>query len=257
VLDLFRRWQRNRTLERAAIPDELWQPAVARLDFLAVYSNEEMARLRDLVVLFLSEKGVVGAGDFEVTPHMRVVIAIQACVLILGLDLAWYEGFHNVVVYPDEFVPGYEYEDEAGVVHVRDDALAGEAWEGGPVLLSWADVEASADWDTAGMNLVLHEFAHKLDMANGHVDGMPPLHAEMSRAAWAEALGAAFADFSKRVEAGEEIRIDPYAAEHPGEFFAVLSEVFFVEPALLQAEYPAVYAQFVAFYRQDPLMRLS
>jgi Mlc titration factor MtfA (ptsG expression regulator) len=255
MLDLFRRWRKKRTLERAAIPDDLWQSALADLDFLRAYNADELVRLREFVVLFLSEKSIIGAHDFEVTPHMRVVIAIQACVLILGLDLAWYEGFENVVVYPDEFVPGYEYEDEAGVVHVRDDVLAGEAWEGGPVLLSWADVEASADWATAGMNLVMHEFAHKLDMANGAVDGMPPLHAGMSRAAWGEALGAAYADFKHRVDAGEDVRIDPYAAEHPGEFFAVLSEVFFVEPALLHAEYPAVHEQFVAFYRQDPLAR--
>ncbi len=188
---------------------------------------------------------------------MRVLIEIQPFVLILEHDLASNDGWENVIVYPDEFVPGYEYEDEAGVVHVRDDALAGEAWEGGPVLLSWADVEASADWDTTGMNLVIHEFAHKLDMANGAVDGMPPLPAAMSRAHWAEALSAAFKDFCLRVDDGEHTAIDPYAAENPAEFFAVVSEVFFAEPRLLQAEYPAVYEQLAAFYRQNLAARWS
>lgn len=251
MFDRLRRWRRERALERAALPEALWREAIARLPFLAVYREPERLKLRDLVTLFLAEKGVVGARDFEVTPLMRVVIAIQACVLILELDLGWYEGWENVIVYPDEFVPGYEYEDEAGVVHVRDDALAGEAWEGGPVLLSWADVEASSDWETAGMNLVIHEFAHKLDMANGTVDGMPPLPATMSRRDWAAALGAAYGDFCRRIDHGEHTAIDPYAAENPAEFFAVLSEVFFAEPRLLQAQYPAVYEQFAAFYRQN------
>ncbi|CAG0973939.1 MtfA peptidase [Burkholderiales bacterium] len=257
MFERLRRWRRERTLERAALPEALWEEAVARLPFLRVYQAVERNKLRELVTLFLSEKGIVGARDFEVTPLMRVIIAIQACVLILELDLGWYEGWENVVVYPDEFVPGYEYEDEAGVVHVRDEALAGEAWEGGPVLLSWADVEASADWDTTGMNLVIHEFAHKLDMANGAVDGMPPLPAAMSSAHWAEALSAAFKDFCLRVDDGEHTAIDPYAAENPAEFFAVVSEVFFAAPRLLQAEYPAVYEQLAAFYRQDLAARSS
>jgi Mlc titration factor MtfA (ptsG expression regulator) len=255
MFERLRRWRRDRTLERAALPDPLWQEALARLPFLEAYTPAELLRLRELVTLFLTAKGIVGARGFEVTPLMRVVIAIQACVLILELDLGCYEGWENVIVYPDEFVPGYEYEDEAGVVHVRDEALAGEAWEGGPVLLSWADVVASSDWETAGMNLVIHEFAHKLDMANGSVDGMPLLPAAMSRVAWTQALGAAYDEFRARVEAGEHTAIDPYAAENPGEFFAVLSEVFFVAPGLLKGEYPAVYEQFAAFYRQDMVTR--
>jgi len=257
MFERFRRWRRARTLERVALPDDLWQEALDRLEFLKDFTPQDIVRLRERVTLFLNEKAIVGAKGFAVTPLMRVLIALQACVLILELDLAYYDGWDNIVVYPDEFVPGYEYEDEAGVVHVRDDALAGEAWEGGPVLLSWADVEASANWETAGMNLVIHEFAHKLDMANGEVDGMPPLPAPMSRAVWAEALTEAYRDFCLRIDEGEHTAIDPYAAENPGEFFAVLSEVFFVEPLLLRDEYPLVYEQFAFFYRQDPAARSS
>ncbi len=255
MFERFRRWRRERTLERFALPDDLWQEALDRLEFLKDFTPQEIVRLRELVTLFLNGKTIIGAREFVVTPLMRVVIALQACVLVLELDLSFYEGWENVIVYPDEFVPGYEYEDEAGVVHVRDDALAGEAWEGGPVLLSWADVEASANWETAGMNLVIHEFAHKLDMANGEVDGMPPLPQTMSRAVWAEALSEAYRDFCARLDEGEHTAIDPYAGENPGEFFAVLSEVFFVDPLLLRDEYPMVYEQFAFFYRQDPAAR--
>ena len=253
MIATLKRWRRDRALRKSAIPDAQWQEAVTRLPFLAMYSPQDMQRLRDLVVLFLTEKSIVGARGFEVTPLMRVVIALEACVLILNLDLDWYAGWEGVVIYPDEFLTDYEYADEAGVVHRVNDAMAGEALSHGPVLLSWADVEASADWEHAGMSLVVHEFAHKLDMLSGEADGAPPLHADMSREHWRKVFAAAYENFCARVDANEDTAIDSYAAEAPAEFFAVCSEVFFAEPELLNLEYPDVYRELAAFYRQDPL----
>ncbi len=255
MFEALRRWRERRVLRSAAIPEPLWREAVAALPFLAAYAPDELDRLRALVVLFLDAKSVVGAGGHEVTPLQRVIIAAQACVLVLDLDLALYDGWESVIVYPGEFLPEWEWEDEAGVVHKMGGALAGESMPRGPVVLSWPDVEASADWEEAGMNLVIHEFAHKLDMRNGEANGFPPLPATMSEAAWRVALEEAYADFSRRVARGEDTAIDPYAAEHPAEFFAVLSEVFFAEPGLLLEEYPQVYAQLALFYRQDPAGR--
>ena len=136
--------------------------------------------------------------------------------LVLNLDLMYYDGWENVVVYPDEFVPGWEWEDEAGVVHRNEEPIAGEAMERGPVILSWADVEASQDWDAAGMNLAIHEFAHKLDMRNGAANGCPPLPPEMAPHIWKRRMLAAYEHFQRRVERGERTAIDPYAAESPG-----------------------------------------
>ncbi|HEY7787284.1 MAG TPA: M90 family metallopeptidase [Casimicrobiaceae bacterium] len=255
MFNALRRWRRRRVLAHASIPDALWNDALARLPFMALMNDDEHARLRDKVVLFLDAKSVVGARGHEVTPLQRVVIAAQACVLVLNLDLALYDGFENVIVYEGEFVPGWEWQDEAGVVHVNDDALAGEAMPGGPVVLSWADVEASADWETAGMNLVIHEFAHKIDMSNGDANGCPPLPADMPVALWQATLTTAYEHFSGRVACGDATVIDAYASENPAEFFAVLSEVFFAEPALLAYEYPDVYQQFAMFYQQDPASR--
>jgi hypothetical protein len=252
VFDALRRLRRKRILRTAALPDSLWRAACDALPFLAIYTDEECARLRDLVVLFLDAKSIVGAQGHVVTPLQRMIIAVQACVLVLNLDLALYDSFENVVVYPGEFIPGWEYEDEYGVVHRQDAALAGEAMERGPVVLSWPDVAASADWDASQMNLVIHEFAHKIDMQDGSANGCPPLPDNASRTAWQRVMRAAYGDFVKRVERGEDTAIDPYAAESPGEFFAVLSEVFFAEPLLLQEEYPSVYREFARFYRQDP-----
>jgi len=250
-----RRWRQQRILRTQAIPEGLWRDSLESLPFLAMYTETELARLREKVVLFLSEKSIVGARGHRVTPRQRVVIALQACVLVLNLDLLYYDGWENVIVYPDEFVPGWEWEDEAGVVHTNDEPIAGEAMEGGPVVLSWADVEASQDWEATGMNLAIHEFAHKLDIRNGVANGCPPLPAEMAPHIWKRTMLGAYEHFQKRVQSGERTAIDPYAGESPAEFFAVLSEVFFVEPRLLRHEYLAVYQQFTRFYRQEPATR--
>ena len=251
MFETLRNWRRRRVLATAALPDSLWREALDALPLLDVYRDDELERLRELVVLFLDAKGIVGVRGHEVTALQRVLIAVQACVLVLNLDLAWYDGFENIVVYPGEFVPAWEWEDEAGVVHRNDAAMAGEAMHQGPVVLSWPDVAAAADWHATGMNLVIHEFAHKIDMRHGDANGCPPLPPEIPAAPWKATLSAAYDDFVARVDRDEATTIDGYAAESPGEFFAVLSEVFFADPLLLQREYPAVYRLFTEFYRQD------
>lgn len=255
MLRALRNWRRRRVLATLSIPDPLWRAALETLPLLDVYRDEELTRLRELTVLFLDAKGIVGARGHEVTPLQRVLIAVQACVLVLNLDLSWYDGFENIIVYPGEFVPGWEWEDEAGVVHRNDAPLAGEAMHRGPVVLSWPDVAAAGDWQATGMNLVIHEFAHKLDMRDGDANGCPPLPPEIPAAPWKTALSEAYNDFVARVRRGESTTIDSYAAESPGEFFAVLSEVFFADPLLLQREYSGVYRLFTLFYREDPAAR--
>jgi Mlc titration factor MtfA (ptsG expression regulator) len=216
-------------------------------------TGDERARLRETVILFLHQKSIHGAAGLELDAGMRLMIAAQACILILNLDIDYYGGWVEVIVYPDEFVPAFEYTDEAGVVHTDRAPRAGEAWLRGPVILSWADVAPAAD----GVNVVIHEFAHKLDMLNGDANGYPPLHKGMSREAWSRALGAAYEDFCRRDERGEEMQIDEYAAQSPAEFFAVMSEAFFAAPRAVIAMYPEVYAQLAAFYRQDPAARMT
>jgi MtfA peptidase len=246
----FRNWRRAGILKKSTVDEALWRVELDRYPFTRSLSPDERAHLRDLVILFLHEKSIVGAGGLALRDEMRMGIAVQACILILNLDLDCYRGWDEVIVYPDEFVAEYEYMDEDGIVHQVEEAKSGESWLGGPVILSWADAELRGD--EAGYNVVIHEFAHKLDMLNGDANGFPPLHAGMSREEWSRAFESAYEDFRGRVDREEPTAIDPYAAESPAEFFAVLSEAFFEIPEVVRDVYPAVYRQLAAFYRQEP-----
>ncbi len=251
----FTKWRRERILKRSALDEALWRSVVGCYPFTRALPAQERARLRECVILFLHEKSIVGAGGLELRDEMRIDIATQACMLILGLDLDYYRGWVEVIVYPDEFVAEYEYMDEDGIVHRVEEPMTGESWLAGPVILSWADTQMHGD--EHGYNVVIHEFAHKLDMLNGDANGYPPLHAGMDREEWARVFGAAYEHLRGRVEREEAVGIDPYAAENPAEFFAVTSEAFFETPQAVLTEYPEVYRQLAAFYRQDPAARLA
>jgi len=231
-------WRRRRVLTRHRVDEALWP----RLPFLP-----QTQKLKDLALLFLAEKQFTGTHGLEVSDAMRLSIAAQACLPILELGLDWYSGWTGVVIYPGDFRVRRTEVDEDGVVHEWDDELAGEAMPGGPVVLSW---DAAAHDPL--MNVVIHEFAHKLDMLDGVADGRPPLHAGMDGRAWQKAFEDAFKGFSDALERGRDTWLDPYAAEHPAEFFAVISEAFFEDPGETRRRYPDVYDQLKLFYRQDP-----
>jgi len=251
----FGRWRRARILERHAIPSNVFDAAVAALPILHGLDTAEGARLREAASLFIHDKTFSAAGGADVDDDTKVSIALQACLLTLNLGEDSYHGWSEIILYPDEFLRDLEEIDEAGVVHRSRDILAGESWHGGPLVLSLTDVASSGQAD--GVNVVLHEFAHKLDMLNGDANGFPPLHRGMDAAAWARDFSAAYEDLCARVDAGEDTAIDPYATANPAEFFAVLTEVFFETPRLLDTEYPAIYRQLQQFYRQHPLARLE
>jgi Mlc titration factor MtfA (ptsG expression regulator) len=248
---LFKNWRRKRVLARESIPDDLWSAALAASPAVARLSADELARLRALALLFLHEKRFEPARGFVVTDAMRVRIAALGCLPILNLGIDSYDSFASIVVYPDEFlVRDREVVDEDGVVHTGDDLLSGEAWQQGPVLLAWTEIEQSGKGE--GYNVVVHELAHKIDMLNGEVDGVPPLHAGMRLAEWTAAFDAAYEGLLEQLDRDEEPWLDPYAAEDPAEFFAVCSEMFFDVPQRFAEEYPSVYEQLAAFYKQRP-----
>jgi Mlc titration factor MtfA (ptsG expression regulator) len=252
MLGLFKSARRRRLLARHEIPKTLWQETLAAIPSLGRLGADERRRLYDLALVLLHEKSFEPAGGLVLDEAMCVRIAALACRPVLELGLDVYCDFKSIIVYPGEFVVrGREHEDEAGVVHRGDDVLSGEAWERGPVILGWEDVLASGHGQR--FDLVAHEVAHKLDLTDGAINGVPALHRDMSFDEWVRTFQEAYEDLNARLDCGEDTWLDPYAAEDPGEFFAVCTEMFFDVPSELHAEYPPIYAQLAAYFRQDPL----
>ncbi|MBI2970752.1 MAG: zinc-dependent peptidase [Gammaproteobacteria bacterium] len=248
IFGVWKRRRQERYLRRNRPDESLWQVTLGQVRAASHLSREDRSRLRDLSMLLLREKSVEAAGGLELSGGMRLRIACEACVPILNLGLDLYRGWYSIVVYPGEFIARHEYADEAGVVHSTRDVLSGEAWEQGPVIIAWNEVAAS-DHD---VSVIIHEMAHKLDLLDGCINGRPPLHAGMDAEAWSSAFSRAYASHVARVESGRETVIDPYAAEEPGEFFAVVSEAFFMIPQELSRIWPKVYDQLALYYRQQP-----
>lgn len=245
-----RRAREERALRRRAIPEELWQLTLRHYPFLTWRSDEDLSELRRLTSLFLDGKEFHGAHGFEVTDEVAVAIAAQACLPVLRLGLGAYGGFVGIVVHPDQAVARREVTDEDGLVHHYDEVLSGEAMEGGPVMLSWRDVRDAGDWAEWGYNVVIHEFAHVLDMQDGQADGIPPLPTAAARTQWRGVIGAQYEMFCGMVDAGEDTVLDPYGAEGPEEFFAVAAEAFFVAPQDLQAQQPELYGLLRGYFKQ-------
>jgi Mlc titration factor MtfA (ptsG expression regulator) len=247
-----RRRREARALQRRAIPDALWQACVAALPFVAARPPEQRERLRRLASLFLDRKEFSGAQGFVVTDEIALAVAVQACLPVLELGIDQYDGFVGIVMHRDLVIAPREVADEHGVVHAWNEELAGEAMEGGPLMLSWADVLPQPGDAGSAYNVVIHEFAHVLDLRDGVADGVPLLPDAASRQTWLEVLMPEYDALSERVVCGHETVLDPYAAEAPDEFFAVASEAFFVTPRALQEEQPALYRLLASYYRQDP-----
>lgn len=252
LLGHWRRWREARAVERRVIPDELWQRTLTHFPFLGWRAPAAIAELRRLASLFLDRKEFSGAGGLVISDEMALAIAAQACLPVLHLGLEPYAGFVGIVVHPDEVVAPRERTDEHGIVHQWDEVLSGEAMDGGPLMLSWRDVRAAGESAEWGYNVVIHEFAHVLDMGNGAADGMPLLASAADRDAWIRVLDDEYAHFRTAVDRGHDTVLDPYGATGADEFFAVASESFFVTPQPMQQAHPALYELLAGYYRQDP-----
>ena len=246
------RWPGWWLRRREAFPArEVWQRVCAGLPALAHLDAGVQRRLVQVARRFLQAKAVTGAGGQEITDEVRSVIGAQAALLILNLDLGYYDTFHEIIVYPDTFLVEHEETDETGVVHRYRRPLSGEAWTQGPVILSWADARPDVP-RAPGQNVVIHEFAHKLDMADGAANGRPPLHRGVDPEAWSREFTAAWNRLQHEWNQEEWGWLDLYALDSPAEFFSVASEYFFQSPDVLRERLPGVYVQLRDFYRQDP-----
>lgn len=260
---------------QARITPELWAQTVSAHAFLQRLTETEREQLKVRAAWFLASKSMSGAGGLALTDGIRLSIAVQACLPILMLEPALYEGWSEVIVYPSGFLIPRSDVDDDGVVHEYVQEAAGEAWDGGPVILSWEDAAPRRPADAPeGFNVVIHEFAHKLDLAHGDADGVPGLraHPELSPRTWRRVLQASHDQLVRQLEQIEaaippdidpespeadawydELPLDPYAATDVAEFFAVSSEAFFVHPWPLREAMPEWYELLSRYYRQEPL----
>jgi len=251
------------------IPDTLWQATLRDLPFLQQLSPKELLQLKALCAHFLQRKEFAGAHGLEITDQMALSIAAQACVLLIHWGeprqaLRWYDDFVGIIVHPEDMVARRKVRDATGVVHHYQETLMGEAMERGPVTLSWSAVQRGghAHWGD-NSNVVIHEFAHKLDMANGGVDGSPPLpsdflgytSAAQAKQYWARVWSAAYADFREALEAHYRFGqpapwLDAYGASAPEEFFAVACEAYWVAPEAFAQAQPTLKPLLDALFRR-------
>jgi Mlc titration factor MtfA (ptsG expression regulator) len=223
----------------------------ARLPLYARMPMDLRLRLEPVVRAFLADVEFVGCAGLEVTDEMRLVIAAQACLLIVEHGPDAYSSLRSVLVYPDEFVVEEAEEDEAGVVIEGTRVLSGQTFETDRIVLSWRDVRESSPNGDA-YNVVLHEFAHYLDHSvGGALTSVSSRHEALKD--WHEILEREYQALCDAVERGEETLIDPYGAEDPAEFFAVATETFFELPHEMRELHPHLYDELRRFYGLDPV----
>ena len=263
MLERLKRWRAERFAARHPFPDAAWAEARARLPLLAALDDAAAAALGERAWRFLHAKRLSLHPELaESTPFdlpARLALAAQACLLTLGWSDEEHQGafanVHEVLILPDAFRRQVEEMDEFGVMHAYVDERAGETSHQGPVVVAFPDLMESGDF--TGFNVLIHEFAHKLDLGNSlDVDGFPPLPDDIDPREWHRVFMAVWEDLQARLECGEATPIDDYADTHPGECFAVCCEAFFTAPDLLEEAYPALYRLLKRYFRQETLPRL-
>jgi Mlc titration factor MtfA (ptsG expression regulator) len=244
---------RRERLDAGFLPE--WRDLVAtKLRWWATLTPAEQERLESLALAIVADKAWEAAQGFELRDEIMVLIAVQAALLILELPDDSYRDVHSIIVHPTTLVLTGEHSQVQGVVSDDPMPILGQAVYNGPVVIAWDSVVDEARHPGRGHNVVVHEFAHKLDMLDGTVDGTPPLATPDDLARWIEVCTRVYED----VAAGRGGAVlSPYAGVNPGEFFAVATETFFDNPHGLRSEHPDLYGVLGDFYRQDPASRIA
>jgi Mlc titration factor MtfA (ptsG expression regulator) len=253
-MSILRRRHRHKLLEHPF--PEAWSAIMQKeVPYLRMLDADEWRRLRDITTILLDEKYWEGGGGLDVTERMRVIIAAQAAIPLLNLELTDY--YHNVrtfILYPGSYVQNQEHVGSDGLVH-SGSANLGEAWYNGPVILSWEESEIAAHTPGRGLNVVFHELAHTVDMLTGMTNGTPPLRGRDDYDQWHETMSSTFKTVRTRYENGHRDVIRPYGLTNVAEFFAVTTELFFDAPQPLKQAHPKVYEHYRRFWGQDPAAR--
>jgi Mlc titration factor MtfA (ptsG expression regulator) len=231
-----------------------------RVPYVASLPADLQLQLKQHIQVFLAEKPFLACGRLVLTQEMRVVIAAQACLLILNRPATYFPNLRQILVYPGPFVVNRVRAESSGVLQELRQVLSGESWSQGQVILSWEDVLDGAADPTDGRNVVVHEFAHQLDQETGQANGAPQLGSRADRSRWLEIFTSEYALLQQRTEPAradaavpDDSLFSDYGASSPAEFFAVASEVFFERPQRMSLEHATLYQELRRFYCVDPL----
>ena len=250
--------RRHREKIRARPFPREWADALARnVPYYLRLTPEDQRELRGDIAVFLDEKNFEGCGGLEMTDEIRVTVAAQACLLLLHRPNDDYPGLRSILVYPHPYEAPIREAGPGGLAVETVQSRAGESWAQGAVVLAWDAVIGGARDIHDGHNVVLHEFAHQLDVEDDRPDGVPVLAQTSMYVPWARILGGEYRELVERVTRDQPTDIDPYGATDPAEFFAVVTEAFFERPRELQARHRALYEELRQFYRQDPARRIG
>jgi len=241
---------------QAQVPGS-WRPLIEeRVPLAKKLTEKEWNRLLGLVSGFVRDKNFEGIKGLVITEEMKVIVAAQACLLLLALDMGPFPEVRSIILYPGTFVPKVPGQD--GHVRLEPEGepvpLLGESLRG-VIVLSWENVQQSLGQPGDGHNVVLHEFAHQLDQEDGYVDGIPLLEPPSSTRVWARVLRDRFEELRRKTLEGEDDLLSEYGATNRAEFFAVATEAFFEQPVEMRDRYPDLYRELKGFYRQDPAER--
>jgi hypothetical protein len=248
----WRTWRRRRIWQQPF--PAAWRSILRRrMPMLRRLPPDLQLQLKRHMQVFLAEKPFIGCNGLEVNEEMRVLVAAQACLLILNRPSEYFPNLSQVLLYPSAYWVDKREGDGSGVQHERREARSGESWVQGQVILSWPDVLAGAADPSDGQNLVIHEFAHQLDQERGRATGAPFLGHRSRYARWAAVMSNEFNRLRQQLAQGEETLLSPYAATEPAEFFAVASEVFFEQPREMAERHAALYGELARYYAVDPL----
>jgi Mlc titration factor MtfA (ptsG expression regulator) len=251
------RRRRRQKLLAEPFPEAWLEHLHNNVPYFSPLAEDEQARLRDALRIFIAEKEWEGCQGLEITDEMKVTVAGLACLLVLGIAEEYFDRVQTILIYPEGYrAPEREAVGEGVVIESESDRL-GEAHYRGPVILSWAELLADVRHPGTGHNLVLHEFAHQLDMLNGEVDGMPLLATEAQIRRWHKVVAKEYERLIDDTERGLPTLLDDYGTKNEGEFFAVATECFFDLPVEMRAEHPKLYHLFRDYFRQDPAARLA
>ncbi|MFB3116569.1 MAG: zinc-dependent peptidase [Gammaproteobacteria bacterium] len=251
VLRLQLQRSRRNNLFLKPLPPDWIQILEKNVSIYSLLPQNLREELHGRINIFLDEKEFIGCAGLQISNEIRVTIAGNACILLLKRDKRCFPRFTTILIYPDTYVSREVKSDGLVVVH-EESVRAGESWYRGPVVLSWADVMRGSLNNSDGHNVVLHEFAHKLDEENEIMNGLPVLRDSSHYAEWAEVLSKEFDSLLIRIDRGTNSVIDAYGAVSPPEFFAVATESFFEKPLLMKNKLPDLYQQFRRFYNLDP-----